>query len=194
MRLHLLVGEFMSAGGAGFLVEVLLWVHHLLWSVLVLVGAGVFGPRAAPHRPAQLWHTNTFNITSRLCRRRTCASNRKPTSDFLVKALLFLDLFVLLPRFSGLFQCLLWAPNLHTSFFNLRYTIISDIYLYIPTHLSCQNIHSWLFLTPKHWIHGRAFLQLCGFQFSHNNFIYCSFRLLGMKVKASNLQNVWEWC
>lgn len=52
--LHLLVGELMSAGGAGFLVEVLVWIHLLLGSVLMLVDAGVFGPHAAPHRPAQL--------------------------------------------------------------------------------------------------------------------------------------------
>lgn len=52
--LHLLVGELMSAGGAGFLVEVLVRIHHLLGSVLMLVDAGVFGPHAAPHRSAQL--------------------------------------------------------------------------------------------------------------------------------------------
>lgn len=60
LYLHLLVGEFMTACGAGLLVEILLWIHHLLWSVLVLVNAGVFGPHAAPHRPAQLWHTEAY--------------------------------------------------------------------------------------------------------------------------------------
>lgn len=53
-RLHFLVAEFLSAGCAGFLVEVLLLIHYLLRSVLMLVDAGVFGPHAAPHRPAQL--------------------------------------------------------------------------------------------------------------------------------------------
>uniref|UniRef100_A0A3Q2EG62 Importin subunit alpha n=1 Tax=Cyprinodon variegatus TaxID=28743 RepID=A0A3Q2EG62_CYPVA len=34
--------------------DVLLWVHHLLWSVLVLVSGGFFGPHAASNGPAQI--------------------------------------------------------------------------------------------------------------------------------------------
>lgn len=52
--LHLLVGELVSTGAAGLLVEVLLCIQQLLGSVLVLVDAGVLGPHAAAHRPPQL--------------------------------------------------------------------------------------------------------------------------------------------
>lgn len=52
--LHLLVGQLVSTGAAGLLVQVLLWIQQLLGSVLVLVDAGVLGPHAAAHRPAQL--------------------------------------------------------------------------------------------------------------------------------------------
>lgn len=57
--LHFLIGEFMSAGSAGFPIQILLWVHHLLRSVLMLVNAGVFSPDTAPHRPPQFCRTNT---------------------------------------------------------------------------------------------------------------------------------------
>lgn len=69
--LHLLIGKFMPTGGTGFLIKVLLWVHHFFWSVLMLVNAGVFGPHAAPHRPAQLWQKHT-HLTSHSV---VCAEN-----------------------------------------------------------------------------------------------------------------------